>query len=104
MLGHPDRTEQIAFVGRPSKQWVETNADWAPMLLLGHAAHHEDRARYDRVKTRRLRKGQSGAAAAAVAESIGTGIGDTYSGRLSSAGRTKTILASPREETDRRSR
>ncbi|KAL1419924.1 hypothetical protein MTO96_004628 [Rhipicephalus appendiculatus] len=99
MLGHPERTEQIAFVGRPSKL-VETNADWAQMHLLGHAAHHEDRARCDRVKTRRLRKGQSGAAAAAVAESIGTGIGDTYSGRLSSAGRTKTILASLREKTD----
>ncbi|KAL1445026.1 hypothetical protein MTO96_029382 [Rhipicephalus appendiculatus] len=96
MLGHPERKEQIAFVGKPSKLWVETNADWAPMLLLGHATHREDRARYDRVKARRLRKGQSGAAAAAVAESIG----DTYSGRLSSAGRTKTILASPREKTD----
>ncbi|KAH7968947.1 hypothetical protein HPB52_013075 [Rhipicephalus sanguineus] len=76
MLGHHEKTEQIAFTGRPSQLWDETNPDWAPTLLLGYSARHEDRARYDRVKRRRLQKDRADAAAAVV-ESIGNGIGDT---------------------------
>ncbi|KAH7936323.1 hypothetical protein HPB52_021422 [Rhipicephalus sanguineus] len=50
--------------GRPSQLWDETNPDWAPTLLLGYSARHEDRARYDRVKRRRLQKDRADAAAA----------------------------------------
>lgn len=85
MRGQDETTAQIAFVGRPSKLWEETNPDWAPSLLLGYGSRHADPARYDRAKRRRLQKDEADAASAAVsaaiAESIGTDTGDAVEGQ-----------------------